>query len=71
MAQRIQFLKKPVYHRGTVACRKCATPIYVYRIAALGDEFSVRCAHCGERGFYMKREVAIEELPERRRKPRR
>lgn len=71
MAQRIQFLKKPVYHRGMVACHKCAAPIHVYKIAALGDEFSVRCPRCGDRGFYLKREMAIEELPERRKKPRR
>jgi DNA-directed RNA polymerase subunit RPC12/RpoP len=71
MAERIQLLKKPVYHRGVVACRKCAAPIHVYRLAALGDEFSVRCPRCGERGFYLKREMAIEEFPERRKKPRR
>jgi len=71
MSQRIQLLKKPVYHRGAVACQKCAAPIHVYKIATLGDEFSVRCARCGARGLYLKREMAIEELPERRKKPRR
>jgi hypothetical protein len=69
--QRIQFQKKRVYHRGVVACRKCGGAIHVYKLNALGDEFAVRCARCGERGFYSKREMAIEDLPERRKKPRR
>ena len=63
--------KKTVYQRGMVECRKCAVPIYVYKLNTLPDEFSVRCQRCGERGFYLKREMAIEELPERRKKPRR
>lgn len=71
MSQRIQFQKKRVYHRGVVACRKCASPIYVHKLIALGDEFSARCPRCGGRGFYLKREMAIEELPDRRKKPRR
>jgi len=67
----MQFLKKPVYHRGTVTCRKCGTAIFVYRVTAVRDEFSVRCLRCGDRGVYLKREMTIQELPERRRKPRR
>jgi DNA-directed RNA polymerase subunit RPC12/RpoP len=71
VSQRIQLQKKPVYHRGVVACHKCAAPVYVYKLTAVGDEFSVRCPRCGERGFYLKRDMAVEELPERRKKPRR
>jgi DNA-directed RNA polymerase subunit RPC12/RpoP len=63
--------KKSVYQRGVVSCRKCATPIHFYRLQMLVEEFSVRCPHCGERALYAKREIGIEELPERRRKPRR
>jgi hypothetical protein len=63
--------KKSVYRRGVVTCRKCAAPIHFYRLQMLAEEFSLRCAHCGERGFYAKREIGIEDLPERRRKPRR
>ncbi len=63
--------KKSVYRRGVVACRKCAAPIHFYRLQALAEEFSVRCARCGERGLYAKREIGIEDLPERRKKPRR
>ena len=70
-AHRILLPKKVVYHRGAVACRKCGAAIHVYKLNAIGDEFAVRCARCGERGFYAKREMAVEELPERRRKPRR
>jgi len=57
--------------RGAIACEKCAAPIYVYKPKTLPDEFSVRCAHCGGRGIYLKRAIAIEEAPERRKKPRR
>lgn len=71
MAQRIPYQKKTVYHRGMVTCRKCVAAVHIYNLTALGDEFSVRCPHCGDRGFYLKREMAIEDLPERRRKPRR
>jgi hypothetical protein len=63
--------KKSVYQRGIVACRKCGAPIHFCRLAILAEEFSGRCARCGERGLYAKREIGIEELPERRRKPRR
>ena len=61
---------KKTYHRGELACRKCATPIYVHKLSALPEEFSVRCPKCGDRGIYMKRAVAVHELPERRKKPR-
>jgi DNA-directed RNA polymerase subunit RPC12/RpoP len=63
--------KKSVYQRGVVACRKCAAPIHFFRLQMLAEEFSLRCPHCGERSLYAKREIGIEELPERRRKPRR
>lgn len=62
--------KKAVYLRGMVTCRKCAAPLYVHKLNVLAEEFSVRCAKCGDRGIYAKREIAVEELPERRRKPR-
>jgi len=70
-AQRVQLLRKPGYQRGVVACRKCGAPIPVQNFSALPDEFSVRCPSCGERAFYAKRAVAIQDLPERRKKPRR
>jgi len=40
------------------------------RLQALAEEFSLRCPRCGERGIYAKREIGIEDLPERRKKPR-
>jgi hypothetical protein len=61
--------KKSTYERGIVHCRKCRTPIYVYRLA-LPDEFSVHCKRCNSRGIYSKRDIAIEALLERRKKPR-
>ena len=66
----VQRAKKTTYQRGVVACRKCAAPIYIYRLKALPDEFSVTCAKCGNRGIYLKSEISFQELPERRRKPR-
>ena len=63
--------KKAVYRRGVVACRKCGTPIHFYKLATLAEEFSVRCARCGDRGLSARRQIGIEELPERRSKPRR
>jgi DNA-directed RNA polymerase subunit RPC12/RpoP len=63
--------KKAVYLRGMVTCRKCSAPVYVYKLNALAEEFSVRCAKCGTRGLHARREVTVQELPERRRKPRR
>jgi DNA-directed RNA polymerase subunit RPC12/RpoP len=63
--------KKSIYRRGVVTCRKCAAPIHFYRLQALAEEFSLRCPRCGERGLYAKREIGIDELPERRKKPRR
>jgi len=70
-AQRVQQLRKTGYQRGVVACRKCGTFIPVQNFSALPDEFSVRCPGCSDRAFYAKRTVAIQELPERRKKPRR
>jgi len=63
--------KRAVYPRGTVGCIKCGHAIHIYKIAGLADEMSLRCAHCGTRAFYDKRVMTIEEMPERRRKPRR
>jgi predicted Zn finger-like uncharacterized protein len=54
-----------------VACRKCKTLIRIDKFSALPDEFSVRCPGCGDRAFYAKRAVVIEDMPERRKKPRR
>jgi hypothetical protein len=70
-AVRVQYQKKAVYRRGLVACRKCAAAINVHKLNALPDEFSLHCSNCGDRSIYFKRAIAIQELPERRKKPRR
>ncbi len=62
--------KKSVYERGVVQCRKCHAPIYVHKFMNLPEEFSVHCKRCNNRGIYSKREIKIEALPERRKKPR-
>ena len=61
---------KRTYQRGTITCRKCGNPIHVYKLAGLPDEFSVQCRKCHDRGFYGKRDVVVDDLPDRRRKPR-
>lgn len=66
----MQRSKKTAYHRGEVVCRKCRTPIPIFKLKALPDEFSVHCLRCGDRGVYLKSAVVIQELPERRKKPR-
>ena len=70
LLSRTQRPRKSTYDRGVIACAKCAAPIYVHKLKALPDEFSVRCTRCGERGIYAKRTISFETVPERRRKPR-
>jgi predicted Zn finger-like uncharacterized protein len=62
--------KDEVYQRGVIACSKCGTMIPVTKQSTVADEFSVRCPSCGHRDFYLKRAIVIEEVPERRKKPR-
>jgi hypothetical protein len=70
-AQKIQPRARATYKRGAVECQKCKAPIHVYKIGALPDEFSVQCRQCGHRGVYLKRSLHVEDVPERRKKPRR
>lgn len=63
--------QQAVFQRGVVACAKCSRPIAVNKLNAVADEFTVHCHKCHHRGFYSKRAIEIEALPERRKKPRR
>jgi hypothetical protein len=67
---RIQRQPKAVYQRGVVTCRKCNALIPVQRFNTLPDEFSVSCPKCRDRGFYAKRALTIQDMPDRRKKPR-
>ena len=62
--------RRAVYLRGTIGCTRCGNAIHVYKVARLASEFSLRCPHCATRGFYDKRALMVEQLPERRRRPR-
>jgi DNA-directed RNA polymerase subunit RPC12/RpoP len=62
--------RKSAYQRGMVTCRKCAAPIPVQKLTDLADEVSLRCPKCGDRGFYAKQAIVVDEFPERRKKPR-
>lgn len=64
------YFKGAVYERSLVPCQKCGTKIYLQRQQGVADEFSVRCPRCAHRGIYSHNAIVIEELPERRRKPR-
>ncbi len=59
-----------VYARGTVACAKCGSAITLRQITALAEEFTLLCPRCHHRGFYDKRALAIEAMPERRKRAR-
>ncbi|MDC7787917.1 hypothetical protein PQJ75_29085 [Rhodoplanes sp. TEM] len=61
---------KSTWARGVVACGKCGTANTVQRFEAIVDEFSVRCSRCGHRGFYRKNEIGVQQMAERRQKPR-
>lgn len=61
---------KSTWARGVVACGKCGTATTVQRFETIVDEFSVRCGRCGHRGFYRKNEIGIQQMAERRLKPR-
>ena len=65
-----EFRRRAVYPRGVVACHACGTAIHIYRLATLPDEFSLCCPKCGARDFYSSRVLTVEQLSERRRKPR-
>jgi len=67
---RVLAARRSVYHRGVVNCPRCATPIHVYKLGGVAEEFSVHCKKCGTRAMHSKRSLNVEELPERRRKPR-
>jgi len=66
-----QLRKGAMYERGVLDCAKCSSPIHVFKVNTIADEFSARCPKCGHRGVYLKRSLSVELLPERRKKPRR
>lgn len=72
LASHFQAHQQPaVFQRGVVVCVKCSRPIAVNKHSAVADEFTLSCNKCHHRGFYSKRAIEIEALPERRKKPRR
>ncbi|HZP77232.1 MAG TPA: hypothetical protein VFB45_13900 [Pseudolabrys sp.] len=70
LAYRPHMQKRATWQRGAVICARCAAPVYVTKLQAVADEFSAQCKSCGHRGLYDKRAMNIEQLPERRKKPR-
>ena len=58
------------YLRGSVACKKCGAPHNIHKVDAVATDFSTRCPACSQRNFYSKAELTIEQMPERRRAPR-
>jgi hypothetical protein len=42
---------------SAVKCRKCAHLVTLATTERLPHEFSVRCANCGQRGFYLASDI--------------
>lgn len=59
------------FQRGIVTCVKCDSPIALRRLEALAEEFTLCCSRCHHRAFYSKRMLALDAVPERRKKSRR
>jgi hypothetical protein len=62
--------RRGTFSRGTVKCPACAAAVHLYKVEAVGEEFSTRCPGCGRRAFYRYADMAIEQFLERRAKPR-
>jgi DNA-directed RNA polymerase subunit RPC12/RpoP len=46
---------------STIRCHKCSHLVALATTDRLPDEFSVRCANCGYRGFYRAKEIRIAD----------
>jgi DNA-directed RNA polymerase subunit RPC12/RpoP len=42
---------------NVIRCHKCSHLVALLTTERLPDEFSVRCANCGYRGFYRTKEI--------------
>ncbi|EJW13510.1 hypothetical protein A33M_3494 [Rhodovulum sp. PH10] len=61
---------RSTFLRGIVRCPRCGGEIPFHKVEAVADEFSLGCGACGHRGFFRKSEIAVQQMPERRRRPR-
>jgi endogenous inhibitor of DNA gyrase (YacG/DUF329 family) len=62
--------RRGTFSRGTVRCPTCAAVIPLRKADDVDEEFSARCPHCGRRSFHHRCDMAIEQLIDRRKKPR-
>ena len=46
---------------STIRCHKCSHLVALATTDRLPDEFSVRCANCGYRGFYRSKDIRIAD----------
>jgi DNA-directed RNA polymerase subunit RPC12/RpoP len=46
---------------STIRCHKCSHLVALATTDRLPEEFSVRCANCGYRGFYRTKEIRIAD----------
>jgi DNA-directed RNA polymerase subunit RPC12/RpoP len=46
---------------STIRCHKCSHLVPLATTDRLPEEFSVRCANCGYRGFYRSKEVRLND----------
>jgi hypothetical protein len=70
MSRKVSQARYGTYQRGAVTCAKCGSPIYIYKLGTLANEFSVSCRKCGHRTHADKSAIRIELMPERRKRPR-
>jgi endogenous inhibitor of DNA gyrase (YacG/DUF329 family) len=62
--------RRGTFTRGTVQCPSCRAAIFLRNPERVDEEFSARCPHCGKRSFHNRRDIKIEQLVDRRKKPR-
>jgi DNA-directed RNA polymerase subunit RPC12/RpoP len=62
--------RRGTFTRGTVLCPTCKAAIHLRHPERVDEEFSARCPGCGRRSFHHRRDMTIEQLVDRRKKPR-
>jgi uncharacterized paraquat-inducible protein A len=62
--------RRGTFSRGTVQCPACRAAIHLRNPEQVDQEFSARCTRCGRRSFHNRSDMAIEQLVDRRKKPR-
>jgi hypothetical protein len=54
------------YIQGAVVCAKCSREISITCVSGLTPVFEIECVVCGKSASYLREDVRIKALPERR-----